>query len=176
MYKRAWQATVHGVTKSDMIKRQILCIYMCVYTSTKHPGMRVIAVSRLHIFNFSKYSLLNPCLSIVYWQHLHYFPMVFTPCLYFPCLRYFFKEPFKSSVNVEPSGFQLSPHSWNGPTFSFSTLLPLNKGKKRKRKKQTCFQKHTLFPLASLAVIKLFCLFLSFFLSPTLMFFLKTLT
>ena len=70
MYKRAWQATIHGVTKSDMTKGQTLTmyIYICtyIYISTKYPGMHVIAISHLYIFNFSKYSLLNTCLSIVY--------------------------------------------------------------------------------------------------------------
>ena len=70
MYKRAWQATIHGVTKSDMTKGQTLTVCVCIqtytHTPTKYPGMRVIAVSHLYIFNFSKYSLLNPCLSIVY--------------------------------------------------------------------------------------------------------------
>lgn len=84
------------------------------------------------------------------------FPNCLSPLsLFFSFKINFLSKQLKSSANMESVRFQLPPHSLNGPAFSFSTLLPLNK----KKKKANMFIKTHPIPLVPLAGIKSFCLF-----------------
>jgi len=67
MYKRAWQATIHGVTKSDMTKGQTLtmCVYIYIHTYI-HPLNTLACVLLQSLICISSIFLNIPFLTHVY--------------------------------------------------------------------------------------------------------------
>ena len=82
MCKRTWQATVHGVTKSDMTKRQTLTIYVYIHIHTYIYPLNTLACVLLQsLICISSIFLNTPFFSSVQFSSVAQSCPTVYPCL-----------------------------------------------------------------------------------------------